>query len=131
LRLPQRARPCRRHAQTRCHVRASGLLGLSIASELGGLGANWQQTLLVVREFAKADSSVAHVFAFHHLMLATVELFGQPEQWQPWHEITARQNWFWGNALNPLDERTVSRRFDGWREFSGQTSAPARWIRKC
>ena len=103
-------------------IRASGLLGLSIAREFGGMGANWQETLLVVREFAKADSSVAHVFAFHHLMLATVELFGRPEQWQPWHEITTRQHWFWGNALNPLDERTISKRLAGWHEFSGQKS---------
>lgn len=103
-------------------IRASGLLGMSIAKQYGGQGANWQDTLLVVREFAKVDSSVAHVFAFHHLMLATVELFGLPEQWQPWHENTTRLNWFWGNALNPLDERTVCKSVGDWHEFSGQKS---------
>lgn len=54
--------------------------------------------------------------------LATVRLFGSPDQWQPWFELTARQNWFWGNALNPLDTRTVVRNFGGWREFSGKKS---------
>jgi len=103
-------------------IRASGLLGLSIAKQYGGAGADWQEILRVVREFAKADSSVAHVFAFHHLMLATVELFGRPQQWEPWHEKTTRLNWFWGNALNPLDERTVCRTFDHWLEFSGPKS---------
>ncbi|KAF0815323.1 Dibenzothiophene desulfurization enzyme C [Andreprevotia sp. IGB-42] len=103
-------------------LRASGLLALSIPREHGGLGASWRETLDVVRILAAADSSVAHVFAFHHLMLATVRLFSQPAQWQPWFEHTARLNWFWGNALNPLDDRTVSRRFDGWREFSGRKS---------
>ncbi len=103
-------------------LRASGLLALSIPTEFGGLGANWQRTLDVVRLLARADSSLAHVFGFHHLMLATLRLFAQPQQWQPWFEQTARRRWFWGNALNPLDERTVSTAHRQWREFNGQKS---------
>ncbi|BCX69618.1 MULTISPECIES: acyl-CoA dehydrogenase family protein [Pseudomonas] len=103
-------------------LRQSGLLALSIPTRFGGLGAHWSETLNVVREFAKVDSSIAHVFGFHHLMLATVRLFARPEQWQPWFEQTARQNWFWGNALNPLDTRTVVKNLGGWREFSGKKS---------
>nr|WP_238936468.1 acyl-CoA dehydrogenase family protein [Pseudomonas typographi] len=103
-------------------IRQSGLLALSIPTQFGGIGANWSETLNIVREFAKVDSSIAHVFGFHHLMLATVRLFARPEQWQPWFEQTARNNWFWGNALNPLDTRTVVRKFSGWREFSGKKS---------
>ncbi|MCS3811125.1 acyl-CoA dehydrogenase family protein [Xanthomonas sp. 4461] len=103
-------------------LRASGLLGLSIPLQYGGLGASWSEVLTIVREFAKADSSIAHVFGFHHLMLATVRLFGQPAQWQPWLEQTARKQWFWGNALNPLDTRTVAVQYEGWREFSGKKS---------
>jgi len=85
-------------------------------------GARWSDTLAIVREFAKVDSSIAHVFGFHHLMLATVRLFSRPDQWQPWFEQTARKNWFWGNALNPLDTRTQVKDFGGWREFSGKKS---------
>lgn len=103
-------------------LRASGLLRLSIPACYGGLGANWRTTLDIVRVLASADSSLAHVFGFHHLMLATVRLFGTPAQWESWFEQTARRDWFWGNALNPLDERTVSRVRDGWLEFSGQKS---------
>ena len=103
-------------------LRESGLLALSIPTQYGGLGASWSETLTVVRELAKVDSSIAHVFGFHHLMLATVRLFAKPEQWQPWFEQTARKNWFWGNALNPLDTRTVVKKLDGWREFSGKKS---------
>jgi alkylation response protein AidB-like acyl-CoA dehydrogenase len=55
-------------------------------------------------------------------MLATLQLFGAQRQWEPWLENTAQHNWFWGNALNPLDRRTVSRVFAGWREFSGKKS---------
>jgi alkylation response protein AidB-like acyl-CoA dehydrogenase len=103
-------------------LRHSGLLALSIPTQYGGLGARWSDTLGIVREFAKVDSSIAHVFGFHHLMLATVRLFSRPDQWQPWFEQTARKNWFWGNALNPLDTRTVVKDFGGWREFSGKKS---------
>ncbi|PBQ10165.1 acyl-CoA dehydrogenase family protein [Pseudomonas syringae] len=109
-------------AAERDALRESGLLALSIPRQFGGHGANWRETFEVVREFARVDSSVAHVLGFHHLMLATVRLFGKPEQWQPWFELTARKNWFWGNALTPLDTRTVVRDCGGWREFNGKKS---------
>ncbi|MFT4267438.1 MAG: acyl-CoA dehydrogenase family protein [Xenophilus sp.] len=103
-------------------LRRSGLLALSIPRDYGGQGADWAETLDTVRALAAADSSLAHVYGFHHLLLATVRLFARPEQWEPWYEQTARKHWFWGNALNPLDDRTVVRRFDGWYEFSGKKS---------
>lgn len=103
-------------------LRRSGLLALSIPKRYGGLGATWAQTLDTVREFAQVDSSIAHVYGFHHLLLATVRLFARPDQWEPWYEQSARKHWFWGNALNPLDERTIARQFEGWYEFSGKKS---------
>lgn len=103
-------------------LRDSGLLALSIPRQYGGHGASWSETFEVVREFARVDSSIAHVYGFQHLMLATVRLFSRPDQWQPWFEHTARNNWFWGNALNPLDTRTIAKKRDGWREFSGRKS---------
>ena len=106
----------------RDRLRSSGLLSLSIPGQFGGLNANWSQTFEVVREFARVDSSIAHVFGFHHLMLATIRLFAKPSQWQTWFQLTASNNWFWGNTLNPLDTRTVVKGHDGWREFSGQKS---------
>lgn len=103
-------------------LRASGLLALSIPKEYGGDGATWRETLQVVRELSQADSSIGHVFGFHHLMLATVQLFARPAQWQPWLEQTARRRWFWGNALNPLDDRTACSVHGQWREFNGRKS---------
>ena len=103
-------------------LRDSGLLQLSIPQAYGGLGANWQQTLGIVRQFARVDSSIAHLFAFHHLLLATTRLFGSQVQWEHWYEQTVRRNWFWGNALNPLDRRTVAQPVPGGRTFSGQKS---------
>ncbi len=103
-------------------LRASGLLALSIPKEYGGHGATWRETLQVVRELSQADSSIGHVFGFHHLMLATVQLFARPAQWEPWLEQTARRDWFWGNALNPLDDRTTCSGHSQWREFNGRKS---------
>lgn len=111
-------------------LRDSGLLGLIIPREFGGLGESWSTTLQIVRELARVDSSVAHVFAFQHLLLATAQLFGRPDQWQPWFEQTVRERWFWGNALNPLDTRTLATpdgdayRFHGDKSFcSGATDS--------
>ncbi len=106
----------------RDEIRNSGLLGLIIPEEYGGLGADWLLTMLCIREIAKADSSIAHVFGFQQLMLATVRLFSKPEQWERWFRQTAQFNWFWGNALNPLDDRCVAKSYPGWYEFSGQKS---------
>ncbi|WP_109475960.1 acyl-CoA dehydrogenase family protein [Paraburkholderia sp. C35] len=103
-------------------IRASGLLALSIPRQYGGTGASWTETLDVVRTFARVDSSIAHVFGFHHLLLATVQLFGRPDQWEPWLTQTAQNNWFWGNTLNPLDTRTVAQRTDTGYVFSGRKS---------
>ncbi len=104
-------------------IRQSGLLALSIPTEFGGLSARWQDVLNIVRIFAQADSSLAHVFAFHHLHLATVRLFGHTSQWHNWFKLTAEKSWFWGNALNPLDKRTIAKpQQQGWYEFSGKKS---------
>jgi alkylation response protein AidB-like acyl-CoA dehydrogenase len=103
-------------------LRDSGLLMLSVPTEFGGLGASWQQTLDVVRGFARVDSSVAHLFAFHHLLLATTQLFAQRTQWQPWIEQTGEQRWFWGNALNPLDKSTRAESSGSGYVFSGRKS---------
>jgi alkylation response protein AidB-like acyl-CoA dehydrogenase len=118
LRVTSKAAP---QGRARC-LRDSGLLGLIIPREFGGLGESWASTLQIVRELARVDSSVAHVFAFQHLLLATAQLFGRPDQWQPWFEQTVRERWFWGNALNPLDTRTLATPDgDGYR-FTGDKS---------
>ncbi|GGD61782.1 acyl-CoA dehydrogenase family protein [Caballeronia grimmiae] len=87
-------------------LRKSGLLRLSIPAQYGGDGALWSTTLDIVRRMAQVDSSLAHLFAFHHLQLATIRLFGRDTQIRHWLSETVNQGWFWGNALNPLDKST-------------------------
>jgi alkylation response protein AidB-like acyl-CoA dehydrogenase len=87
-------------------LRRSGLLNVIIPSEFGGWGMDWPDTMKLVRLFARVDSSIAHLFGFQHLMLASVWLYGSREQTEQLFSETVRNRWFWGNALNPLDKRT-------------------------
>jgi alkylation response protein AidB-like acyl-CoA dehydrogenase len=66
-----------------------------------------------IRILAKADSALAHVYAFHHLQLAGVRLYGSAQQQQRLLSQTVEQRLFWGNALNPLDKRATVARIDG------------------
>ena len=89
-------------------LRRSGLLTLLVPQAYGGIGANWSTIQRVVQRFAQVDASIAHVFAFQHLMLATVRLFGSASQWGAHFTNTVRDGWFWGNAVNPLDARVTA-----------------------
>ena len=82
-------------------LRESGLLTLSIPERYGGLGASFSEALSIVRLFATVDGSLAHVFGFQQLMLATVRLFGSEEQYTRAYVETVKNAYFWGNALNP------------------------------
>jgi alkylation response protein AidB-like acyl-CoA dehydrogenase len=103
-------------------IRASGLLALSIDPSLGGLGVSFGGVLDVVRRIAAVDSSLAHVFAFHHLMLATTRLFGSAEQATRAERETVEGKLFWGNALNPKDTRLVLSGAVGARRLHGEKS---------
>jgi alkylation response protein AidB-like acyl-CoA dehydrogenase len=95
-------------AQEREWIRESGLLTLSIPTAFGGQGADWPTVYQVIRILARADSALAHVFGFHHLQLAGIQLYGTPQQQRRFLTQTVEQNLFWGNALNPLDKRTTA-----------------------
>jgi alkylation response protein AidB-like acyl-CoA dehydrogenase len=61
-------------------LRQSGLLNLLIPEQFGGGGSEWPEILAIVRTFARVDGSLAHLFGFQHLLLATIDLFGSDEQ---------------------------------------------------
>ncbi|MFZ6672348.1 acyl-CoA dehydrogenase family protein [Undibacterium sp. Xuan67W] len=62
----------------------------------------------MIRILAKADSALAHIFGFHHLQLAGIQLYGNAQQQRRLLTASAEQQFFWGNALNPLDKRTIA-----------------------
>ena len=59
-------------------IRAAVCSRLSIPAASRRLGGVWAETLQAVRRLARVDGSLAHLFGFHHLLLATVRLFGTP-----------------------------------------------------
>src|SRR6202789_3030061 len=61
-------------------LRANGLLNAIIPSGLGGWGMEWPDAMKLIRIFARVDSSIAHLFGFQHLMLASVSLYGSWRQ---------------------------------------------------
>ena len=89
-------------------MRESGLLTLAVPTEYGGQGQPWSFVYRVIRRLARVDSALAHVFAFHHLQVGSVILYGNRHQQQRLLTPTAHEHLFWGNALNPLDKRTTA-----------------------
>ena len=103
-------------------LRASGLLTLIVPKPFGGLGASWATALDAVRILARSDGSIAHVFGFQHLLLATVRLFGTRQQFETLARGTVAGRWFWGNALNPLDTRATIERGPSGALLQGEKS---------
>ena len=103
-------------------IRASGLLDLTTPRAYGGWGQSWEAFYASLRRLAQADSSLAHLYAFHHLQVATILLYGRPEQHEFFLRHTVEQRLFWGNALNPNDKRALAiEDGEGWR-ISGPKS---------
>jgi alkylation response protein AidB-like acyl-CoA dehydrogenase len=103
-------------------LRDSGLLRLSVPRSQGGGGAGWPVVCEVLRRFARVDSALAHLFGFHHLQLVSHALYGTAEQYRRCTEQTVTQQLFWGNALNPLDQRLLAVEVDGGFELNGVKS---------
>lgn len=91
----------------RDRLRESNLLKLIIPQKYGGIGANWITTFQIIREFAKVDSSLAHVFSYHQIGVVIPHIFGSKAQKEYYYTQTVENNWFWCNALNPLDQRAI------------------------
>jgi len=81
-------------------LRASGLLSLQIPKEYGGWGADWPTTIEVIREIAKVDASLGHLFGYHIATAPMIELVGSPEQ-----KTGCTANWYrttGGLAMPPV-----------------------------
>lgn len=83
-------------------IRESGLLKVLIPKEFGGWGGTWTDVVEIVRIFAKYDSSLAHVYGYHFVNLITSHLWGNAKQQEYYYRETVKNNWFWGNAFNPV-----------------------------
>lgn len=100
----------------RDRIRESGLLKLVIPTIYGGIGESWITAFKISRELARTDASIAHVYSYHNLSVIIAHLLGSTEQKHYFYTETVRHNWFWCNALNPLDRRTfLAREGDAFR----------------
>jgi alkylation response protein AidB-like acyl-CoA dehydrogenase len=103
-------------------LRDSGLLTLAVPQLYGGQGVVWPEIYRIVRHLAAVDSSLAHLFAFQHLQVATLQLFGTPEQQRHWLTRTVQDRWFWGNATNGRDTGLALSRREEHYELNGSKS---------
>ena len=100
-------------------LRQSGLLTLAIPSAFGGQQAAWPLIFRILRRLAQADSSLAHLFGFQHLQVASVLLFGSEAQQARYLGQAVEHRWFWGNAVNARDTRLSGTRTPGGLEVDG------------
>lgn len=103
-------------------IRDSGLLTLAIPQQYGGLGQDWPTILRVVRRVAAVDSPLAHLFAFQHLQVASIIFFGSAKQQKELLTRTVQERWFWGNTLNPADNRSRAVEYEGGIVVNGLKS---------
>lgn len=105
-------------------LKESGLLTIGIPKAYGGAGAKWSTILKIVRELAKADGSIGHLYGYHYNFLHILETLASPAQRQEWLTASAEGNWIWGNSVNSFSKSLFGRKdsdtwiLNGRRPFS-------------
>ncbi|MBB6219429.1 acyl-CoA dehydrogenase family protein [Rhizobium leguminosarum] len=94
-------------------LKESGLPSAQIPRRYGGQGASWLSILRIVREFARTDGSLAHLFGYHHLPLNLVLFRGSEAQKDKWLRSSAAANLVWGNSGNAMSKTSSGRRVEG------------------
>lgn len=79
-------------------LRRSGLLSLIIPARYGGWGADWPLALDVIREIARGDGSLGHLYGYHTASVPMLELFGSAAQKEQLFRTLARTDGWVGNA---------------------------------
>lgn len=96
-------------------LKESGLPSAQIPPRYGGKGASWLSILRIVREFARTDGSLAHLFGYHHLPLNLILFRGSEAQRDKWLRASAAANLVWGNSGNAMSKTSSGRRVAaGW-----------------
>ncbi|MDL2406865.1 acyl-CoA dehydrogenase family protein [Rhizobium calliandrae] len=96
-------------------LKESGLPSAQIPLQYGGQGASWLSIMRIVREFARTDGSLAHLFGYHHLPLNLVLFRASNAQKDHWLRASAAGNLIWGNSGNAMSKTSSGRRTDnGW-----------------
>jgi alkylation response protein AidB-like acyl-CoA dehydrogenase len=103
-------------------LKDSGLVTLLGPVEHGGAGQDWPTAYRVVREVAKADGSIGQLLGYHYLWNWAARLVATREQWEHVEAEAARNQWFFGGAVNPRDKDVVVRDEGDTLTFTGRKS---------
>ena len=85
-------------------ARRCGLLTLAVPRAFGGQEAAWPGIYDAIRQIARVGA-LAHLVGFQCLQVVSVDV-GNAAQRERYLRGTVEQ-WWWGNAVNPLDTRLV------------------------
>ncbi|MFT4191078.1 MAG: acyl-CoA dehydrogenase family protein [Comamonas sp.] len=108
-------------------LKASGLNAAWIPVDYGGEGASWTSVLRTVREIARTDGSLAHLYGYQHLPQHITWARAAEPQLRRWFTTAAREQWLWSNSGNVMSKTSSARRvggrwvLDGFRPFSSGT----------
>ncbi|MFJ8672397.1 acyl-CoA dehydrogenase family protein [Streptomyces sp. NPDC093589] len=103
-------------------LKDSGLVTLLGPAGHGGGGQDWPTAYRVIREVSKADGSLGQLLGYHYLWNWAARLVGTREQWEQVEAEAARNQWFFGGAVNPRDKDVVVRDEGDTLAFSGHKS---------
>ncbi|SMG01103.1 acyl-CoA dehydrogenase family protein [Burkholderia singularis] len=105
---PERDRAGGHAAREKRWIADAGLLTLAVPREFGGQEAEWPLIYQTIRALARADSALAHLLGFQYLQTVSVDVWGNAAQRERYLRGTVEHNWWWGNAVNPLDTRLAA-----------------------
>ncbi|MGW2560911.1 acyl-CoA dehydrogenase family protein [Streptomyces sp. NPDC001514] len=87
-------------------LRESGLLALLIPSHPNHQGTGWRTACSVIREIARADSSIAELLARHYVLSLSARFFGTPEKPARYESRAAEEQWLLGGSTDLLETDT-------------------------
>lgn len=108
-------------------LREAGLPALLHPASAGGGGATWATALRVVREVAAGDGSIGQLLGYSYVNSANLVWVAGEEARRRWTALSARGQWLWGDAVNPVDpdlrltpdpQVAGGYRLDGTKSFS-------------
>lgn len=105
-------------------LKETGLVNLLIPKEFGGAGERYSTAMRIVREFAKVDGSVAHLYGYHFSPLQNALTTGPDERSRDILRRSGAERWFWGNTTNSFSKSLFGRReagktiLNGFRPFA-------------
>ncbi|MBY3272844.1 monooxygenase [Rhizobium laguerreae] len=105
-------------------LKESGMVNLLIPEEFGGIGERYSTAMRIVREFAKVDGSLGHLFGYHFSPLQNAIKSGPDARARDLLRRSAAGRWFWGNTSNSFSKSLFGRReadgvvLNGFRPFA-------------